>query len=258
MSTRQLVYLLPLLFSIIKTIQSSEFDNSTLLIDADILDQGNETYSLTGEDKSTTLIDDLQALQNTALNTTFNTNETANKTVRRNPILEAIRSKQLETSTSSAINVLRSRDFFPTTTQPAPKTSLTRITSRFKINQLLEAIDDRLKNASMLLDSHVLVMQSGNGTVNVTRTWSFQQNRPKNITTGMVRMLMSIFTWLSSRLLLFLIGHLLRGFLSVVPSDHTGWHSPSSISILIISDVYPLICLYLVSDRRCSSRGVSA
>ncbi|KAI6189607.1 hypothetical protein M3Y97_00026900 [Aphelenchoides bicaudatus] len=149
---------------------SSTPDNSTLV---DLLDQENETFTHFNQtsDDNSTLISDIQNLQK----------RNASITPKENSFLRAIQSRPLETFTTPAINLFK--NVAKSTTSPKNSTQTPKvpiqINSRSKINQLLEAIDSRLKNSSMLLDSHVLVMQNANGAVNVTRTWSFQPNRFK-------------------------------------------------------------------------------
>jgi hypothetical protein len=105
------------------------------------------------DDSNSTLLNDLQELNRNNSNTVDN------------PILMA--SKKLEISSNI--------------TNKPPENEKT---SNSKINQLLESIDDRLRNSSMLLDSHVLVVQKANGTVNLSRTWTFH---PDKIKTSEVR-----------------------------------------------------------------------
>lgn len=130
--------------------------------ETDLIDSINDNGTILHFDEldNSTLLTDLQNIT---------------ETTSRNPILSLFKSQKLVTSTSPALNLLN------TTTNKSTKTPPIRLSSRSKINQLLDAIDNRLKNASMLLDSHVLVLQNANGAVNVTRTWSFQPNRAKNL-----------------------------------------------------------------------------
>lgn len=67
-----------------------------------------------------------------------------------------------------------------TTNKPDNENFPIHLNSSSKINQLLESIDDHLRNSSMLLDSHVLVVQKANGTVNLSRTWTFHPDKFKS------------------------------------------------------------------------------
>jgi hypothetical protein len=162
-----------LVLLLFQNVFSSTIDNSTSIR----LDQENETIALleSFNDDNSTLISDLQKLQKHNITT-----------ARDNPLLMTIQRQPLETSTTPAINLIRNSTApnRKINTQQTSKVPI-RLNSQSKINQLLDAIDSRLKNASMVLDSHVLVMQNSNGAVNVTRTWSFQPNQLK--TSGSVR-----------------------------------------------------------------------
>jgi hypothetical protein len=81
--------------------------------------------------------------------------------------------------------------FLNVTSTPSSTTKISapvHLRSRSKIRQLLDAIDTRLRNASMMLDSHVVVLHNSNGTVNVTRTWSFQPTQMKPFPNVTVRL----------------------------------------------------------------------